>query len=64
LKRTPGISPLALPRRPKPEMRTSSFSSTKFKQPSFYRPKHRTSMPHLKELYIKREKQDIRARKP
>jgi hypothetical protein len=36
LKRTPGISPLALPRRPKPEMRTSSFSSTKFKQPSFY----------------------------
>jgi hypothetical protein len=36
LKRTPGISPLALPRRPKPEMRTSSFSSTKFRQPSFY----------------------------
>lgn len=35
LKRTPGISPLALPLRPKPEMRTSSFSSTKFKQPSF-----------------------------
>ena len=35
LKRTPGISPLALPRRPKPEIRTSSFSSTKFKQPSF-----------------------------
>ncbi len=37
LNRTPGISPLALPRRPKPEIRTSSFSSTKFKQPSFYR---------------------------
>lgn len=27
LNRTPGISPLAFPRRPKPEMRTSSFSS-------------------------------------
>lgn len=36
LKRTPGISPFAFPRRPKPEIRTSSFSSTKFKQPSFY----------------------------
>ena len=35
LKRTPGISPLALPRRPKPEIRTSSFSSTKLRQPSF-----------------------------
>lgn len=34
LKRTPGISPLALPLRPKPERRTSSFSSTKFRQPS------------------------------
>lgn len=34
LKRTPGISPLALPLRPKPARRTSSFSSTKFKQPS------------------------------
>jgi len=34
LKRTPGISPLALPRRPKPEMRTSSLSSRKFRQPS------------------------------
>jgi hypothetical protein len=34
LKRTPGISPLALPLRPNPERRTSSFSSTKFKQPS------------------------------
>ena len=34
LKRTPGISPLALPLRPKPASRTSSFSSTKFKQPS------------------------------
>ena len=34
LKRTPGISPLALPLRPKPEMRTSSFSSTKLRQPS------------------------------
>ena len=28
LNRTPGISPLALPRRPKPEIKTSSFSST------------------------------------
>ena len=36
LNRTPGISPLALPLRPKPEIRTSSFSSTKFRQPSFY----------------------------
>lgn len=34
LKRTPGISPLALPLRPKPERRTSSFSSTKLRQPS------------------------------
>ena len=34
LNRTPGISPLALPLRPKPASRTSSFSSTKFKQPS------------------------------
>merc|ERR550525_1612097 len=34
LNRTPGISPFALPRRPKPEIKTSSFSSTKFKQPS------------------------------
>ena len=34
LKRTPGISPLALPFRPKPASSTSSFSSTKFKQPS------------------------------
>merc|ERR1740138_1583261 len=34
LKRTPGISPTACPRRPKPAMRTSSFSSTKFRQPS------------------------------
>jgi hypothetical protein len=34
LNRTPGISPLALPLRPKPARRTSSFSSTKFKQPS------------------------------
>lgn len=34
LKRTPGISPLALPFRPKPANSTSSFSSTKFKQPS------------------------------
>merc|ERR1712166_778872 len=34
LKRTPGISPTACPRLPKPEMRTSSFSSMKFKQPS------------------------------
>lgn len=34
LKRTPGISPLALPFRPKPASKTSSFSSTKFKQPS------------------------------
>lgn len=28
LNRTPGISPFALPRRPKPEIKTSSFSST------------------------------------
>jgi len=35
LKRTPGISPLALPLRPKPARRTSSFSSTKLRQPSF-----------------------------
>ena len=35
LKRTPGISPLALPFRPKPARRTSSFSSTKLRQPSF-----------------------------
>ena len=34
LNRTPGISPFAFPFRPKPEMRTSSFSSTKFRQPS------------------------------
>ncbi|KAI9236711.1 MAG: hypothetical protein BYD32DRAFT_369445, partial [Podila humilis] len=37
LKRTPGKSPTltyAWPERPKPAMRTSSFSSTKFKQPS------------------------------
>ena len=35
LNRTPGISPLAFPLRPKPERRTSSFSSTKLRQPSF-----------------------------
>ena len=35
LKRTPGISPFALPFRPKPARRTSSFSSTKLRQPSF-----------------------------
>lgn len=35
LNRTPGISPLALPFRPKPESSTSSFSSTKFRHPSF-----------------------------
>merc|ERR1719313_2974281 len=34
LKRTPGISPTAWPRRPNPEIKTSSFSSMKFKQPS------------------------------
>jgi len=34
LNRTPGISPLALPLRPKPAIRTSSFSSTKLRQPS------------------------------
>merc|ERR1719305_1721060 len=34
LKRTPGMSPTACPRRPKPEMRTSSFSSMKLRQPS------------------------------
>jgi len=33
LNRTPGISPLAFPRRPKPEIRTSSFSSVKLRQP-------------------------------
>lgn len=35
LNRTPGISPFALPFRPNPASSTSSFSSTKFKQPSF-----------------------------
>ena len=35
MNRTPGISPLALPLRPKPARRTSSFSSTKLRQPSF-----------------------------
>merc|ERR1740124_2133482 len=34
LNRTPGISPTAWPYRPKPEIKTSSFSSMKFKQPS------------------------------
>merc|ERR1719478_1678696 len=34
LNRTPGMSPTACPRRPKPAISTSSFSSTKFKQPS------------------------------
>merc|ERR1719277_1256860 len=34
LNRTPGMSPTAWPRRPKPAIRTSSFSSMKFKQPS------------------------------
>ena len=34
LNRTPGMSPFALPLRPNPASRTSSFSSTKFKQPS------------------------------
>ena len=34
LNRTPGISPLALPFRPNPDNRTSSFSSTKLRQPS------------------------------
>jgi hypothetical protein len=34
LKRTPGISPFAFPLRPKPARRTSSFSSTKLRQPS------------------------------
>jgi hypothetical protein len=34
LNRTPGISPFALPLRPKPASRTSSFSSTKLRQPS------------------------------
>merc|ERR1719215_2502138 len=31
---TPGMSPTACPRRPNPEINTSSFSSMKFKQPS------------------------------
>jgi hypothetical protein len=35
LNRTPGMSPLALPFRPNPARRTSSFSSTKLRQPSF-----------------------------
>jgi hypothetical protein len=34
LKRTPGMSPFAWPWRPKPATKTSSFSSTKFRQPS------------------------------
>lgn len=34
LKRQPGISPLDLPLLPKPEISTSSFSSTKLRQPS------------------------------
>merc|ERR1719199_274785 len=34
LKRTPGMSPTACPRRPKPEISTSSFSSMKLRQPS------------------------------
>jgi len=34
LNRTPGISPFAFPLRPKPARRTSSFSSTKLRQPS------------------------------
>merc|ERR1711924_255682 len=34
LKRTPGISPLAWPDRPNPDTSTSSFSSTKLRQPS------------------------------
>ena len=34
LNRTPGISPFALPFRPKPDNSTSSFSSTKLRQPS------------------------------
>ena len=34
MNRTPGISPFALPLRPKPARRTSSFSSTKLRQPS------------------------------
>merc|ERR550525_599304 len=34
LNRTPGISPTACPRRPKPAINTSSFSSIKFKHPS------------------------------
>merc|ERR1719473_619755 len=34
LKRTPGISPTACPRRPKPAMSTSSFSSMKLRHPS------------------------------
>jgi len=34
LNRTPGISPFAFPLRPKPARSTSSFSSTKLRQPS------------------------------
>jgi len=35
LNRTPGISPTAFPFLPNPEIKTSSLSSKKFKQPSF-----------------------------
>lgn len=52
LKRTPGISPFALPRRPKPEIRTSSFSSTKFRHPSFYH--FKSVLPRATELWTAR----------
>ena len=61
LKRTPGISPFALPRRPKPEMSTSSFSSTKFKQPSFWsRAADQSDEPRRK----KEDEDDVRGRRP
>lgn len=46
LNRQPGISPLDLPLLPNPEIRTSSFSSTKFKQPSLGT-KHAIFFPFL-----------------
>ena len=46
MKRTPGISPFALPLRPKPARRTSSFSSTKFRQPSLGTAQVSAPAPH------------------
>jgi hypothetical protein len=49
LNRTPGISPFALPLRPNPASRTSSFSSTKLRQPSLGTISHQplSSSSHL-----------------